>query len=271
MEFSKLWETKMYSIETAARNKHGDRLYELTWRARNETDLSKKNWLWALLALRVSMYYIVFFFLSYVVYKIFQHPASPTAFYIYTFLVVLAFVLIEGFLVPQKSIESASSFYAIAADMKRTGQRGFFPRLLYFFSGSMSVLLAMLVMSMSFGKVKRFTSTELDVLGSILSKAGRWNMAKKIYDQLSKLYADRFTKGTETAYQLSISFGLACKWMLDSPYYKGNRKILKFMMLEIVREYPDMPAEVSMRFREVLGMDMDIVLNRVKDLRYQKN
>ncbi len=263
----------MEQIEEDARKRHGDSLYDLTWRARNEQNLSKKNLLWTLLALQVSMFYVVVVIIWYVGYLV-NNQIIGISGWVWLISATATAAFIEGYLSPKRSISNASSFYSIAADMKRTGQQGVFPRLLFLFSGIMSVLLAMLVMTFASRRLHLFSSTDLDVLGSILSKAGRWNMAKNIYQEIQLKYAGRLDKNSDTQYQLSVSFGLACKWMMSSPAFDGNKQrisdtLYKSMIMDVVREYPEMSPEVAMRFREALGPRMDEAMSPIKDARFE--
>lgn len=262
----------MNSIEKTARDRHGDLQYDLTWKARNEQNLSKKNWLWTLLALRVLLVsYGIVALIWYCGYLITDHLVGVDGWVWLIFATPMA-ILIEGFFYQKRSISKASSFYSIAADMKRTNQRGRFPKLLFYFSGGMSLLLAMFVVAFSSHRLHKLSSTDLDVLGSIFSKAGCWNMAKEIYKIIQQQYVARVGKSPDVQMQLSISFGLACKWMIGKPApsdeKQKNRDVLyRSMMMDVVREYPKMPPEVAMRFREALGPLMDEALNPIKDAR----
>lgn len=246
----------MEQIEQDARKRHGGSQYALTWRARNEQNLSKKNLLWMLLALQVLMVYVVVLVIWYFGYLIIDNLIGVDGL---AWLIGAIFIgsFIEGYLSPERSITAASSFYSIAADMKRTEQRELFPRFLFLFSAAMSVSLAMLVMLFYSRRLQKLSSTELDVLGSIFSKVGFWAFADRIYDVISMRYAQRHQglfNNADNKQQIAISFALACKWAMASPKNSNNQKIFMSMIKGVMSEYPDLPKEVTVRLNESLTM-----------------
>lgn len=151
-------------------------------------------------------------------------------------------------------ISSASVFYSIAADMIRVKKHTTIISLSYYLSGSLAVGIALFVWIFRRQAKRNFSSSELDVLGTILSKGSFWKYAREIYREIEMLYASRFQEGKD-AKAISISYALASKWMRLDPSVRSARDLLlKAQIRDVLEKYgKTLPPEILTRLYE--GID----------------
>ncbi len=255
----------MGKIEDRARATHGDTSYNLTWKARTEQDLLKKKRLWTLVALESSARYllllpaissVIYIALCYLVLRV-----TPAFFLI--FISPLVFFLYDMVASRGEVMARVSTFYAIAADYKRHGL-DITDRKKFLLFGGISFVLVLLMWMFWGRRIHKLSITELDVLGSVFSKTGRWSIARKIFHEIQNRYLARNQSGNTL--QTAVSFALACKWMLDevgtSPTDISMRKV---MIRDVMRAYLDLPPEVVIRLHEALG-DKDAMKNAQEEI-----
>lgn len=151
-------------------------------------------------------------------------------------------------------IFSASIFYSIAADIVRSEKKTLIFRLSYYLSGSIAVATALFVWFFRKESKRKFNSSELDVLGTILSKSSFWKYAREIYTEIENLYLYRFQKDKDEK-SISLSYAFASKWMRHDPSVRSSRDLLlKAQIREVLEKYEKtLSSEILTRLYE--GID----------------
>lgn len=251
----------MDSTQSTARAAHGDFLYRQTWLART-TD---QKWRWAIvggitlgnLALTAVLFLMVMigllFFADIVYHDGFMIWSSGLPTILFSSITLLVWMYVEA-THGSRFIGAASTMYSIAADMVRTKSNTRIARFAYLVSGALAVGFAYVSWLLRDKREKKLTSTELDVLGSIFSRAKFWKQAKSVYYEIDMLYLSRFLNGQDHK-QLSVSYALACKWMLDDPEATGQARAYRRTAIEaVLYDYEgSLPSEVMIRLYEVIG------------------
>lgn len=246
-------ENDLNPIEKEAREIHGGTLYNLTWMARSEKDLSKKKRLWTLTGL-VSVgaglvWWVACFTFAYMLVSSIVTLHS-TLMEVLLLAVPVAYFA-EALVYRDRVMSRASTFYAIAADYKRHGM-DVTDHKKFLINGGLSYLFARLVWLFWSHRTAKLAISELDVLGSIFSKVGKWGISRKIFREIQNRHLARNQEGN--AMQTAISFALACKWMLDEADAQDCEVSLrKEMIRDVMREYPELPPEIAARLYEGLG------------------
>ena len=244
----------MDAIQKSARESSGGFMYNLIWEARK----SDQKWLWIVVFLATALQSLwvslAFAGIAYVGYF--------KEFFPFWFVWMILFsgnFLIDLFFCKENLFRALSQFISIAGDMNRFREKStsviakFFAKSLFLLSGSIAVAHALVLYSAYVWQWKALSSTDLDVLGNALSHAKFWKQARRVYDEVSTRYMARFQNDVDTL-QVSVSFGMACKWMLSDPALTSSGRLnKKIMILQIMIDYPSLPIEVTMRYREVLG------------------
>lgn len=249
------------SLEKGARLRHGDFIYRQTWLA-SSTD---QKWRWALVAiwsLAKPLFSFLFWgFMMLVVLReveivslgLFQVKLPLYDFWVFFFpLLILMWFYIQ-LTESSRFISMASTFYSIAADMVRMNSHKLIVRLVYVASGAIAVMCAILSWKMRSRRQTKLSITELDVLGSVLSKAKFWKVARQIYHEIGNCYLASSQDASE-AKQIAVSFALASKWMLGDPNSSGTEPALRRAIIRnILEEYESvLEPEVLARLYEAL-------------------
>lgn len=231
-----------------------DFLYKLIWAARSTEDLRKKKRLWYYVGLLSLMRYYIGFPLLFLISDYIFRKADKDFSSEWLVLLLVMMIFIEGLAYRKELFERASIFYAIAVDFKRTSLSEN-SKILFLLSGGLSLFFALYVWHFWGKRLHRLYVTDLDVLGSIFSKAKFWKMAHKIFEEIEKRYLARNQNHTDRR-QACISFALASKWMLDDPYATAEKKLLqKAAIRNILENEKDLPPEITARLYEALGED----------------
>lgn len=234
----------MDEFEQSARDHHGNMMYELTWRARETT----AKWLWFLVfGLATLNLTWVALLIAGVVRLYFGESWFGNS--LTTVLVVAITLMVQPRYFRTQTMSAVSSYYSIAADMKREGLGGVY-RMLYAVSGAMSVVLAYAVYFFFKKRMHKVRTTELDVLGSVLSKVKLWRQADDVYKNIWFRYVDRlrlYPADPQKQMEVAVSFALACKWML--PQDPALRKT-RLTLIREVMEAHDLPDRVKVRLEE---------------------
>ncbi len=237
----------MEQFEQNARERHGNMMYQLTWRARE----TEAKWIWFLV---FGLATLQLTWGALLLAGVGMSLGRPQFGYGVAALVVVVITLVvQPCFFRTQTMTAMSSYYSVAADIKREGLGGAYC-LLYVTSGAMSVVLALVVYFFFKKRMGRMRTAELDVLGSVLSKVRLWRQADHVYKNIQFRYADRyhlypanFQKQTEVA----ISFALACKWML--PQDPGLKQIRLTMIREVMKAH-DLPDRVKVRLEEAFSL-----------------
>lgn len=251
----------MDSTQSTARAAHGDFLYRQTWLART-TD---QKWRWAIvggaalgnLALTAILFLMIMigllFFADIMYHDGFMIWSSGLPVTLLSSIALLVWVYVEA-TQGSRFIGAASTMYSIAADIVRTKSNTRIAHFAYLASGALAVGFACVSWVLRDKREKKLTSTELDVLGSIFSRAKFWKQAKGVYHDIEMLYVSRFLGGQDHK-QLSVSYALACKWMLDDPSATGSARAHRRTSIEVVLyDYEgSLPSEVIIRLYEAFG------------------
>lgn len=244
----------MASIKKNAQDEHGGFMYNLIWEARK----SDQKWLWIVVFL-VTVFQSLWVSLAFAgaAYVVSFKEVFP--FWFVWLIIFTGNFVIDIFSCRENIFRSLSQFISIAGDMNRiygVSKNTFtriFSKTLFLVSGVIAVAHAFVLYGAYVWQLKALSSTELDVLGNALAHAKCWKQARRIYEEVSMRYAARFQNDVDTL-QVSVSFGMACKWMLGDPILSENGRLnKKIMILQIMIDYPSLPIEVTMRYREVLG------------------
>jgi hypothetical protein len=253
----------MNSIESDARKRHGDFLYDLTWAARK----SDRKWLWGVVAI-IALFKLVFIPMA--VMAATWYVVSISEELVFGSTVLIGFwpaVLVSGFLSPvlhallskKLAFANTSNFIAIAGDMNRIANSAkilgvkIIAKISYLAAGVLALYCALAIYVFNRNRLHTLSVTELDVLGNALSKGGFWRAAEKIHTILGLRHADySLQERSSEAMQVAVSYALACKWMLGKPGMDQPKKTyLKTVMLSVMYMY-DLPEEVTMRLKEAL-------------------
>lgn len=248
----------MNHIESGARERHGDFLYNLTWRARK----SDQKWLWAVVALvvfvKLTMRQVFIFggggILTGLVLGFEMHPSFSAGAIIG---LVLAPVF-EAIFFKKEAFGHTSNFIAVAGDMRRVSSKAkglgkLIAKLGYLSAGAIALYCAICIYVVNRNRLRVFLVSELDVLGNALSKGGFWGAATKIHTILGLRNADcsLLTRSSATM-QVAVSYALACKWMLARPGMDQHEKRYLTTVMESVMKQYNLPEEVTMRLKEGL-------------------
>lgn len=263
----------MDSIQSGARAAHGNFLYRQTWLART-TD---QKWRWAIVGgvtlgnfvLTAVLFQMVtiglLFFADIVYHDGFMIWSSGLPVILFLAVSFLVWGYFEATL-SSRFIGAASTMYSIAADIVRTKSNTRIARFAYLASGALAVGFAYVSWVLRDKREMKLTSTELDVLGSIFSKAKFWKQANSVYQDIEMLYVSRFLSGQDHK-QLSVSYALACKWMLDDPDATGQARAYRRTAIEaVLYDYEgSLPSEVMIRLYEAFGdkEKMDIEAQKI--------
>lgn len=260
----------MDTVEKNARAAHGNFVYRQTWLASTTTE----KWRWAIVALSVLGKFVLTLWLFTLLVAIsveFTQVLMVEFLHVIPFSGIKWFVRFVGFFgwlycelaLGSRFVGAASSFYAIAADMVRLKSGKFLVRMVYLLSGGLAVLFALLSWKTRNYREKKFTSGELDVLGSIFSKINKWGIAHQIYITIGNLYMGRYQNGVD-AKQLSVSYALASKWMLGDPD-TSRRNFRLTAIRTVLDEYEhELDSEVLARLYEPLGDEERVKRERLK-------
>ena len=237
----------MDEFEQTARERHGNMMYQLTWRARE----TAAKWLWFLV---FGLATLQLTWAALLLAGVGLFLGRPQFGYGAAALVVMAITLVvQPRFFRSKTMTAVSSYYSVAADIKRESLGGIY-RLLYVTSGAMSVVLALTVYFFFKKRMGRMRNAELDVLGSVLSKVRLWRLADRVYKNVQFRYADRYRiypGNLQGQMEIAVSFALACKWMLpQDPSLKQSRLT---MIREVIEEY-DLPDRVKVRLEEAFNL-----------------
>jgi hypothetical protein len=141
---------------------------------------------------------------------------------------------------------AASSFYSAASHAKREETRGVIGSLKFYLAGITSVIFAFACLIARFGQLRWCSASELDVLGTIFSKAGVFVLARRIFPVVQDMYAE----GKATDHTMALVF----KWrMLDPELDPGVRKNLKYFIQILLEKNPNWPPQIKARLYEALG------------------
>lgn len=245
----------MDTIEKNARVSVGDRMYNLIWKTRKGTN--KLGWLLVfieacakLIALPIAFAFPIFYIFN----------SWLNAWEVIAMLIIFS-PLILAELEIRMAFESMSSFIAVAGDMNRLTRdpsRSVFVKLMakisYLVSGALALYLACAIWRTKSDSLSECTVAELDVLGNALAHVKLfWPQANLIWLQLESFYLVRDIINKDEKVQTSVSFALACKWALLEPDIRQERrKYLLSMISKTLKEFPELPEEVTMRLREAL-------------------
>jgi hypothetical protein len=150
-------------------------------------------------------------------------------------------------------VETANSFYLIAVDGVKNKSNKRIVRLAYSLVMSLAVGFAMVSWFTRKYRRTKFTSEELEILGSIFSKARFWKLARTIYSDISMLYAARFQGGLNPK-QVSVSYALAGIWMKDNSSLDGTSRFYKVIIEDVLYLYEmHLSEEVVIRLYDGLG------------------
>lgn len=269
----------MDSIEKGARERQGNFVYNLIWKARK----GDQKWLWGVVAFIATLKLVL---LPMIVMTLTWYVVSLNENISFGSKVFIGFwpaVLVSGILSPvlhvifstKMAFANTSNFIAIAGDMNRiaTSTDNALVKLIakvsYLAAGFVALYCAISIWLVRRNNLKSLSVTELDVLGNALSKGKRWSAARGIFSEMSTHFAGRFQEG-EDAMQIAVSFALACKWMLGDPAAEaGTKNIRKSMIRQIMADYPDLPEEVTMRLFEAVGKEspplVSYPIERIRD------
>ncbi|MEN9552336.1 MAG: hypothetical protein RI935_713 [Candidatus Parcubacteria bacterium] len=208
----------MQQFEQSARERHGNMMYQLTRRARE----TEAKWIWFLVfGLATLQLTWVALLLAGMVLSLgwpqFGYGAAALV-------VVVITLVVQPRFFRSKTVIAVSSYYSVAADIKREGLGGVY-RLLYATSGAMSVVLAYAVYFFFKRRMYKVRTTELDVLGSVFSKAKLWRQAGHVYKNIKFRYTERdqiYQGNLQKQMEVAVPFALACKWML--PQDPGSKQ-----------------------------------------------
>lgn len=244
----------MNSIEKSARESSGEFMYNLIWEKARK---GNQKWLW-LVVFGITVFQSVWVSLTFA--GIF-HFAFSKGYFPFWFIWLSMFAvntLVDLFFFRENLFRSLSQFIAVAGDMNRVYQASekvlarIFSKTLFLVSGVIAVAYACVLYGAYFWQLKVLSTTDLDVLGNALAHAKRWKWARRIYEEIGRRYMARLQNDVDTL-QVSVSFGMACKWMLlDPTLTHSDRAFKKAMIFQVMIDYPQLPDEVTMRFREGL-------------------
>ncbi len=207
----------MNKIESGARKSHGDAIYEKTW--------SGKYWGW-------------------------------------NGVLVLATIRLLWWIVTFRAgrglCATASSFYSAASNTrKKGGPKTALDRLKFAFAGSVAVALASLCLLSRFGQIRWCSASELDVLGTIFSRAGQFWLARKI----SGVVEEMFGVGDVSDHTMA----LVLKWkMLDPKLKPEARDYHKYLIRALMQKNPQWEPQVKARLYEALGDKESEAVERAK-------
>ncbi len=243
----------MNHVEQNARAEHPF-LYDMIYRARSTNDMKEKVWLWRKVGFFTMFRYIVAIpflcFLLYLfavgMYGTFALPGLVVG-------LVATGLLVEVMFYHDVMLGKASNCYAIAGDLKRHNLDKKH-RIMFLLFGGLAFFLARIVW-FRVRKIQDFEITELDVLGSIFSKTGRWHIAKTIFEEMQLRYLCRSLKADDNdRVQIEVSYALACKWMMDEPGISGEVKENRRGTIKaLLRSCPSLPTSIQVRLYEGLG------------------
>ncbi len=192
--------------ETGARRTHGDLIYRKTW--------AGQYWGWngviVLAFLRLAWY-------------------------------VVTFRAGKGF------VAAASSYYSAASDMKRKGDFSkTIDRLKFRFAGGFSLVFGFFCLSSRFFQLAWCAANELDVLGTICTKAKVFWLARAMFKEIERQYdvgrADDHT------------FAFAFKWKLEDPSLGLDEiNTAKNMICVLMIRHPEWAPQIKARLYEALG------------------
>ena len=256
----------MDSVEKSARKSHGNFMYNLIWKAR----MGDQKWLWfvvfivscaQLLATPLILGAISHSILKYGEEFFFERSLSISLLQSLLF-ICLIFPLIESSVKVSDAFKRVSQFISIAGDMNRIAKGGagifvkFLAKIGFLLSGVIALYCALSIWVVYRKKLKALSVTELDVLGNALSNGKKfWKQAGLVYAEISHRYAERF-KSDVYARQIAISYGLASKWMYFDPGNdQADRIFYKKNIRQVIKDYPDLPEEVLIRYREILVLE----------------
>lgn len=173
--------------------------------------------------------------------------------------------LIVTVLSTNMAFSRTSNFIAVAGDMNRLYcdpasnlLTKVLAKLLYLISGVLAIYLAYMIWWVNRDRLKELGLSQLDVLGNAFAHGKFfWLEAKFIFYDLQHVYGSRNNSKLteEQKKEISVFFAYACKWMsLEPGTSKEHRKYLFSVRYDTLKEYPDLPIEVTMRIREDLPL-----------------
>jgi hypothetical protein len=252
-----------FSFEKDARKRHGDFVYRQTWLAAT----TNEKWRWIIVAIWtiVALLLPLFLYSSCIVVLgwffeavLLQKQSSVIEFW----WLILAFVMLSWLYVELTSrssfVNTASTFYSIAADMARMRSIRITIRLAYIATGSVAVICTLMSWGMQKFRKIPFDCTELDVLGSIFSKIGfrwSWDVAEDIYEKIEDFHLGCNSKSKEERIKIIASFALAAKWTLPNPGLTTLGRSMRLTMIRgIILNYKeDFSPEILARLYEAVG------------------
>lgn len=254
----------MDTIKSSAKDSHGVYMYDLIWNARkNNQTLS-----WVLV-LFITIFQLILaslvaggigYFLASIEDSLQYKSNMLFAVELVFFTSVVFSPVLVAFFEKESAFRNTSQFISVAGGMSRImkNSTSSFARIFAKFwlcvSGVLAVYSAFSIWIFYQDKLEKLSPSELDVLGNALSHSGVfWEQSRYIFDNLFERESIS-SKDPLEARQISISFGMACKWMLSSPYLvKEEKKNLQENIRDIMEHYPDLPEEVTVRFNEVFS------------------
>jgi uncharacterized MnhB-related membrane protein len=253
----------MDKIESGARERHGDFLYEMTWKARK----GGNKWLWAIVAI-VAFWKLIWKSVAtaVVAYAVvssitgsFFHQGMRFSLWVAIAEAIIGAPVFEAFFWKRRAFAHTSNFIAIAGDMQRVSAKSrnllgrLIAKLSYLTAGAIALYCALAIYWFHRKCLHTLSVAELDVLGTALSKGGFWNAAQKIFNVLRAHFDSESLLFGEKARQAAISYAFACKWLMRKPGMPKEVKDYLKALIQYVMEKHEIPPEVSMRLKEALG------------------
>lgn len=244
--------------------RRGGLIYSLTWSTR-KTD---KKWLWVIVLL-VSLFQLIaptvlLAGIAYLLVEktglVFSGQAVVISFPWFLVVVASCSPFVVTVFNPKASFRNTDQLISTAGDMNHIVKHSdnlfvkMLAKTIFVFSGVFAIYYALVIWFLYKNKLRALSVAELNLLGNALS-GGKifWGQARHVFHALSGRYACRYLeKGG--AKQVAVSFAMGCKWiLLDPEIHKDRKMFLIDSIRQVMKDYPDLPEEVTTRFREVVG------------------